>query len=263
MIEGGIEGDRRIAALVDDLFFQEPLSAVARSLGYEVEFTRVADAVTYLTYNRPALVIVDLGVRSVDWQRWVAAAKTDPATRRIPVLAFGPHTDQELFDRARRAGCDVVVSNGAFKANLTSLIEQHALAANREELQSQCEAPPSDALLRGIHEFNAGAFFEQHETLEAAWRAEAGPLRQLYQGILQVGVAFYQIQRHNHAGALKMFQRAWQYLNALPDACQGVDVAQLRADARAAQTELERLGPARIAEFNPVLIKPVRMVARD
>ena len=131
----------------------------------------------------------------------------------------------------------------------------------RDELLRQASLPPSDLLIKGIHEFNAGAFFEQHETLETAWRSEPGPIRQLYQGILQIGVAYYQIQRHNYLGAHKMFARAWQYLDALPDTCQGVDIARFRADTRAAQAELERLGPQRIADFNPVFFKPIRMTS--
>jgi hypothetical protein len=108
-----------------------------------------------------------------------------------------------------------------------------------------------------IEQFNAGEYWEQHESFEAAWRAESGPIRQLYQGILQVGVAYLQIQRKNHTGARKLFLRARQYLAVLPAVCQGVDVAQLRADAGRALDMLEQLGPQRIAEFPPELMRPV------
>jgi predicted metal-dependent hydrolase len=81
----------------------------------------------------------------------------------------------------------------------------------------------------------------------------------MYQGVLQIGVAYYQIQRQNYTGALRMFQRAWQYLDALPDICQGVNIAQFRADAHAAQAELERLGPQRIANFSLVFFKPIQV----
>ena len=129
------------------------------------------------------------------------------------------------------------------------------------ELQRQAALPPPSLLIKGIQEFNAGAYFEQHETLETAWRAEHGPIRQLYQGILQVGVAYYQIQRRNYLGAHKMFLRATQYLNVLPDACQGVNIVQLRKDMTAAQAELERLGPDRISDFNHMFLKPIQMVS--
>ena len=249
-----------IVALVDDVFFQESIERDAYAAGFDVAFAMpVADVVDYLVIHQPRLIVVDLNVRSLDWQRWVRDTKTSPATRRIPVLAFGSHLDKAVLDRARQLGCDAVVSNGAFRADPAGQIRAHARADDAAELRRQCDAPLPELVRKGIHEFNERQFFEQHETLETAWRAELGPARQLYQGILQVGVAYLHIQRRNYTGARKMFQRAWQYLTALPDICQDVDVAQLRADARAAQAELERLGPERISDFDPVFFRRIRV----
>jgi uncharacterized protein len=129
-----------------------------------------------------------------------------------------------------------------------------------EELNIGCAGEPSVLLLRGIHEFNTSEFFEQHETLETAWRNEKGPVRELYQGILQVGVAYLQILRYNYIGSMKIFNRAWIHLALIPDICCGVDVSQFMADAKMAQAELRRLGAERIAEFNPVFFKPIILV---
>ena len=244
-----------VVALVDDLFFQQPIEAAAASLGYDVEFAAPADdIVAYLVARQPKLVVVDLNATSVDWERWVLATKINPATRRIPILAFGSHTDSARLDRARKAGCDAVLSNGAFISGVVGHIRRNARADDMQELLHQAAQPLPELARKGIEQFNAREFYEQHETLETAWLEEPGPVRQLYQGILQVGVAFYQIERRNYAGARKMFQRARQYLSALPDVCQGVDVARLRRDALAAQVELERLGPERVASFDPALI---------
>lgn len=128
-------------------------------------------------------------------------------------------------------------------------------------LQSSLPAP--ELLLKGIREFNAGAFFEQHETLETAWRKEGGPVRRLYQGILQVGVAYYHIQHRNYAGAMKVLQRATLHLSSLPAICQTVNVELLRKDAASAMAELERLGPDRIGLFNPVLFRPVQLFEQE
>lgn len=253
---------KRIVALVDDLFFQQPIESAARRLGYAVEFAQPTDdVVAYLVARQPWLIIVDLNVKSVDWERWVMAAKTSPATRKMPILAFGSHIDAASIARARQAGCDAVVSNGAFMADPAGMIQKYARLDESEALQRQAQDPLPELAHKAIEQFNAGEFWEQHETFETVWRAESGPVRQMYQGILQVGVAYYQIQRKNYDGARKLFQRAWQYLNVLPDVCQGVDIAQLRADAQAAMAELERLGPERIAEFDPALFKPIRLVS--
>ncbi len=112
-------------------------------------------------------------------------------------------------------------------------------------------------MLQGLRQFNAHEFFECHETLETVWRRETGPVRELYRAILQIGVAYYQIERGNYWGAYKMFLRTLQWFEPLPDRCQGIDVARLRADADAARAHLEALGPERIAEFDRALIRPV------
>jgi hypothetical protein len=72
-----------------------------------------------------------------------------------------------------------------------------------------------------------------------------------------VAVAYLQIERGNYNGALKMFLRMRQWLDPLPAVCRGVDVAQLRRDARTARQALEALGPGRIHEFERGLFKPV------
>lgn len=106
-----------------------------------------------------------------------------------------------------------------------------------------CAEPLPEKVQRGLEQFNAGEYFEQHETLEHAWRAETRPVRELYQGILQIGVACYQIQRGNYAGALKMLRRGLAHLAPMPDRCQGIDVARLREDALRLLRQLEELGP--------------------
>src|SRR5687767_11425250 len=63
-----------------------------------------------------------------------------------------------------------------------------------------CGAPPPAEFLKGIHEFNEGEFFEQHETLELLWRATESDIRYLYQGVLLIGVGFYHQQQGNCHG---------------------------------------------------------------
>jgi predicted metal-dependent hydrolase len=121
-----------------------------------------------------------------------------------------------------------------------------------------CSAPLPPAALAGMRLFNAGEFFEAHEELEAAWRAEPGPIRNLYQGVLQIAVAYLHITRDNYAGAIKVYGRALKWLDPLPDVCQGVDVAQLKRDAAEVFAEVKRLGPERLSAFDRSLFKPIR-----
>src|SRR5580765_4565171 len=123
-----------------------------------------------------------------------------------------------------------------------------------------CEEPPPPELLEGIAQFNRGDYFEQHETLELLWRAERREIRYLYQGILQIGVAFHHLRRLDHHGTVYMLTRGSRYLAPFAPRCQRVDVAALLTDAGAALRAVERLGPARLAECDWKLVPRVRLV---
>jgi hypothetical protein len=115
---------------------------------------------------------------------------------------------------------------------------------------SVCDEAPPPLLLEGIDQFNRGEYFEQHETLELLWRAEPRDVRRLYQGILQIGVAFHHLRRLNHHGTVYMLTRGPQYLAPFAPRCQGVDVGRLLSAAAAALAEVERLGRDRLHEFD-------------
>ncbi len=123
-----------------------------------------------------------------------------------------------------------------------------------------CSAPLPPAARHGLELFNRGEYFEAHEALEDAWRAEKGEIRSLYQGILQAAVMYLHITRNNYGGALKMFDRCMKLLAPWPDSCRGVDVGGLRRDLSAVMEAVTRLGPERLEQFDTSLFKPVRYI---
>ena len=81
----------------------------------------------------------------------------------------------------------------------------------------ECRGSLHPQAIRGLELFNLGRYFEAHEALEAAWRAESGPVRDLYRGILQVGLVYLHITQYNYPGALKVYQRCRKWLQAWPE----------------------------------------------
>ena len=110
---------------------------------------------------------------------------------------------------------------------------------------------------KGIELFNQGEFYQAHEPLEEAWMKTLSPERDLYQGILQIGLAYHQITRGNYRGSLKMFQRGFRNLSPLGDGLLGIDLAQLLEDARIVEAALRKIGPKNIGQLERDLIKPV------
>jgi predicted metal-dependent hydrolase len=126
----------------------------------------------------------------------------------------------------------------------------------------ECNESPPPLLRQGIEEFNRGEYFRQHETLETLWRAERRAVRRLYQGILQIGVALYHLERRNYHGTVTLLARGVASLRAFAPRCQGVEVAALVAAAERVRAVVERLGPARLDEFDWTLAPRVALTER-
>ena len=113
---------------------------------------------------------------------------------------------------------------------------------------------------KGIELFNLGEFYKAHDPLELAWMETPSPERDLYQGILQIGLAYFQISRGNYRGALKMFKRGHRNLEPLGETLLGVDITRLRADARIVEEAIRLLGSERISELDKRLMKSISFI---
>jgi hypothetical protein len=127
-----------------------------------------------------------------------------------------------------------------------------------EQLPSACQGDLHPLAIKGIQMFDQGQYWDAHEALEAAWRDESGPVRHLYQGILQAGIVYLQIERNNFIGMAKMFERCKKWLRPWPDVCRGIDVAQLRADVAAAVAAAGALGPGNLEAIDSSLFKKLK-----
>ena len=201
-----------------------------------------------LTDLGPALLLADAADAAA--RRWISAARANNATRRIPLLAIAKEAQQAA---ALRAGADAVVTAAVLLAAPDATLRQHVRqpdAARLALLECECGAQLPPLAREGMALFNAGEYYAQHDAFEALWMETKGPVRELYRALLQVGVALYQVGRGNRRGALKLLLRSAQWLRELPDECQGLDVARLRADVQVLRAEL-------VAEGGEV--RPVRL----
>ena len=210
---------------IPDLFLQSGVVDAARRLQAQAYPLDAPDRLIDRLPNVPSLAVIDLSTPG--WERVVQAIRRD--LRHVPILAFAPHVDTALRERARHMGCDRVFTRGQFLRSPTTHMSPYL---QRPESLEGCDDHPGPLVRQGIEEFNAGEYYECHETLETAWRAESRPCRAMYQAILQLGVALYHLQRENEEGARKVLLRALGKFQQLPDRCQGVDIAALHAFAQ-------------------------------
>lgn len=210
-----------------------------------------------ITELLPALIVFDLGNTTIPWEEWIALLTAVPATRGIPVLCFGPHVDQEKLLAAEKAGANLAIPRSKFMKNLPELLSEHAKLVDREALKETCQEQLPYHAKKGLEEFNRGEYFEAHDSLELAWMKDHGPGRELYRAVLQVAVAYYQVERANYEGAMKMFLRMRKWLYPLPATCRGINIERLRDDVQNVHTTLVELGPDGISRFDLDLLKPV------
>jgi predicted metal-dependent hydrolase len=118
-----------------------------------------------------------------------------------------------------------------------------------DEPPRECTDPPPDGLLDGIRLFNAGLYYECHESLEAIWLEEKGPIRYLYQGILQIGVGFHHLGNDNFRGARLLLENGIAKVERFQPDCMAVDTRRLRDEAQACLDHLLTIGPEQISEF--------------
>ncbi len=235
---------------------------LATLLSQQLAFSCIAlaDAAAFmpaLINNRAALAIVDAEHPAA--QALILTSKTSAATRRIPIVLVGA----EATDRAQAilAGAELALAGSELAEQLPAILRELARVPSLEslaQLDCACAQPLPPLAVAGVEAFNRGEYYQQHDLFEALWVASEGPIRDLYRAILQVGVAYYQLERSNFRGALKMLQRSVQWLHPLPDTCQGIDVAALRRDSYAVRAEVQRLGAERLSAFDSSLLKPLR-----
>jgi uncharacterized protein len=137
-------------------------------------------------------------------------------------------------------------------------MEEPEFHLTEPEAQAACRKALPELVVRGLELFNQGAYFEAHEELELAWRAEHAPVRELYRGVLQVAVAYLHIQRGNYRGAVKMFLRSRTWLAPFSGRCCGIDLDGLRRDYYRVEAELLHLGPEQLQWLDRSLMKPIQ-----
>ena len=250
-----------VVALTQDLFFGVRIEDAIRRAGAQPRLVNQGDELAAVLAVHPALVLIEMGRGDATWHEVVRDLKATPAGRSTLVVAFGSHLDTAARQAARLAGSDHVWAKSHLTEELPELLARVVKRAHERTdgtgEGSGYDDPPSAAAVKGFQEFNHGAYFEQHETLEGAWFAEKRPVRDLYQGILQVGLACYQVEQGNWRGAVKMLRRGVPRLEHLPDVCQGVQVQPLRQAGEAMLAELLRLGLEHLGEFDRRLFPQV------
>jgi uncharacterized protein len=85
---------------------------------------------------------------------------------------------------------------------------------------------------QAVAEFNAGHFYEAHETWESIWVEEVGDRRLCLQALVQLAAGFHKAEIGVPGGARKLWASSLRILERERDDAWGLDVAKLREELR-------------------------------
>jgi predicted metal-dependent hydrolase len=134
------------------------------------------------------------------------------------------------------------------QAEVTEKLNRYLVALEEWRTAPQLSARET-TLRKAALLFNHHLFFEVHEILEAQWRGEHAPSRLFLQGLIQVAVAFYHLERRNFRGAVSLLHDGLEKIMPYQPAFLGVELQEFVARLIACREELQRLGPEHCNQF--------------
>lgn len=182
-----------------------------------------------------------------------------------PLMIEGPlGPDAEGMERVRTMIAPLIRSVFPFppgppEANRTS-DDTGTVSSNDTDVATTLVAPPA-GVLKGIELFNQRRFYEQHEEIEHEWHAERGPIRRLYQGLLQIGIGYHHALNGNSRGAVALLRDGIDKTSAFTPRALGIETGTLVARSQACLDQIEALGPDRVAAFDPATIPLIELIA--
>src|SRR5215831_2045238 len=106
--------NKKLVAVLDDLFFTVKINESAKRAGIPVEFIKSEQDALEKARSKPVLMILDLNCRSIDPLDLIRKLKSDAATKDVAVIGYLSHVQGDLKQQAHEAGCDRVLARSAF-----------------------------------------------------------------------------------------------------------------------------------------------------
>jgi len=118
--------NKKLVAVLDDLFFTVKINESAKRAGIPVEFIKSEHDALEKARANPALMILDLNYRGIDPLDLIRKLKSDAATKDVALIGYLSHVQGEMKQQAHEAGCDMVLPRSAFSQNLPQILKRHA-----------------------------------------------------------------------------------------------------------------------------------------
>lgn len=115
-----------------------------------------------------------------------------------------------------------------------------------------------DEFEAAVEQYNAGYWFESHETLEDLWMVTPLPDREFFQGVIQLAAAWVHFARGEYPGILKLLTAARARVAPFSPAHRSVDVGRLVEEIARAEEAVRSLGPEHFRRLDREMIPLIR-----
>ena len=132
--------NRKVVALVDDLFWRTKIDQAVRSAGASATFSSEPGDLASADPALTSLVLVDLSLKNPPFEG-IKRFKATEATREVPVIGFYEHVRKDLKEKADAAGCDDVLPRSTFSQKLADLVMKYALPGGVRTETEETELP--------------------------------------------------------------------------------------------------------------------------
>lgn len=109
----------------DNLFFRAKIESALGAAGYEVTTVTGETQLAAALERDPRAMLLDVGSSRLPWREMLRAAR-ERCGADFPVIGYGPHVDEDLFVRAREAGCTAVHPNGLVAVDPARVLARNA-----------------------------------------------------------------------------------------------------------------------------------------
>ena len=118
--------EKRVLAVVNDLFFSVKISEAAKRNGLVLEFVKESGEVLAKAKEKPSLIVFDLNFDAVGPLDLISQLKASAETKSVSLLGYLSHLQSDLKVKAQDAGCDMVLARSAFSQNMLMIFKRHA-----------------------------------------------------------------------------------------------------------------------------------------
>jgi len=116
--------NRKVVAVVTDLFFVAKILDSARRAGVDVRFVKSQEEALEAAEELPELIILDLNCAALDPMQVIRSLKARQNLNGIPQVGFVSHVQAERREAALAAGCDRVLPRSALEKLLPEVLRK-------------------------------------------------------------------------------------------------------------------------------------------